>query len=155
MKMSKMFYEIEPFKEIILASKVKVDLGGQRSFFDKLSNLMKNIAKKIWLRYLKWSRYEIERFKDIILASKVKVTLGVKGFFFWKSCAIWRKPLVKRFDEYIENGLQIRALKRFILASEAKNDLGGQRSFFEKVVQFNEKHCWKYLMKISRMVNKL
>ena len=37
MKISRMVYEIEPFENIILASKVKVDLGGQRSFFEKVA----------------------------------------------------------------------------------------------------------------------
>ena len=34
MKISGMVYELEPFKDFILASEVKVDLGGQRSSFD-------------------------------------------------------------------------------------------------------------------------
>ena len=37
MKISRMVYEIEPFKEIILAFEVKVDHGGQRSVFEKVA----------------------------------------------------------------------------------------------------------------------
>ena len=37
------------------------------------------------------------------------------------------------------------------MASDVKVDLGGQRPLLEKFVQFNEKHCSKGLMKISRI----
>ena len=50
---------------------------------------------------------------------------------------------------------ELQFFKDFVLASEVKVDLGGQRSLFEKVAQFNEKHCCKGLMKISRMVYEL
>ena len=36
---------------------------------------------------------------------------------------------------------ELEPFKDFIVASEVKFDLGSQRSFFEKVKQFNEKHC--------------
>ena len=36
---------------------------------------------------------------------------------------------------------ELQFFKDFVLASEVKVDLGGQRSLFEKVAQFNEKHC--------------
>ena len=42
-----MFNELEPFKDFILASKVKVDLGGHRSLFKKVRNLLKNIFEKV------------------------------------------------------------------------------------------------------------
>ena len=58
---------------------------------------------------------------------------------------------MKRLDEDI----WIRAFKDFILASKFKVDPRGQRSFFEKVAQFNEKHCWKGLVWIYRMVYEL
>ena len=64
MKISRMVYELEPFKDFILDSKVKVDLGGKRSLLRKLPSLMKNIVMKI-------SRmvYKLEPCKDYILAS--------------------------------------------------------------------------------------
>ena len=45
--------------------------------------------------------------------------------------------------------------KDFKLAYKVKFDLGSQRLLFAKVAQFNEKHCCKGLMKISRMVYEL
>ena len=48
MKISRMVYEIEPFKEIILASKVKVDLGGQRSFLSICAKLTSKLVHEIW-----------------------------------------------------------------------------------------------------------
>ena len=36
---------------------------------------------------------------------------------------------------------EIEPFKDFILASEVKVDLGGQRSLLKELVQFNEKHC--------------
>ena len=50
---------------------------------------------------------------------------------------------------------KLQLFKDFILATEVKDNLEGQRSLFEKVAQFNEKHCWKGLMKISRTVFEL
>ena len=49
---NKSFYQIilqklEPFQDFILALEVNFDLGGQRSLFKKLRNLMKNIAGKV------------------------------------------------------------------------------------------------------------
>ena len=35
MKISRMVYELEPYKDSIWASKVKADLRGQRSYFEK------------------------------------------------------------------------------------------------------------------------
>ena len=46
----------------------------------------------------------------------------------------------------------MRVYKDFKLASKAKFDLEGQRSLLGN---FNEKHCWKDLMKISRMIYEL
>ena len=53
----------------------------------------------------------------------------------------------------------LEPFRYFILVSEAKSDLRGQRSYFEKglvddenAAQFDEKHFWKGLMKISRIV---
>ena len=37
MKISRMVYKIEPFKDFILAFEVKVDLRGQRSYFEKVA----------------------------------------------------------------------------------------------------------------------
>ena len=51
-------------------------------------------------------------------------------------------------------GYELGPFKDFTLASEVKVDLGGQSELFEKEAQFNEKHCWKGLMKIFRMVYK-
>ena len=46
----------------------------------------------------------------------------------------------------------MKVYKDFNLASMAKFDLEGQRSLSGK---FNEKYCWKDLMKISRMIYEL
>ena len=40
MKIVRMVYKLEPFKDFILASEVKVDLGGQRSFFEKVEQFL-------------------------------------------------------------------------------------------------------------------
>ena len=36
MKISRMVYELESFKDLILASEAKFDLGGQRSYCEKV-----------------------------------------------------------------------------------------------------------------------
>ena len=74
MKISRMVYEIEPFKNIILASKVKVDPGGQRSFFEKVAQFNE---KPCWIGLMNITRtvYKLETLKDFILASDAKVDL--------------------------------------------------------------------------------
>ena len=38
--------ELYGFKIYILASKVKFDLGGQKSFWEKIANIIKEVARK-------------------------------------------------------------------------------------------------------------
>ena len=73
-KISRMVYKIEPFKEIILAFEVKVDHGGQRSVFEKVAQFNE---KYCWKGFIKISLmvYKLEPFKDFIFASEAKVDL--------------------------------------------------------------------------------
>ena len=52
MKISRLVFELEPFKDFILASEVEVDLGGQRSFSWICAELTSKLVYKIWLSYL-------------------------------------------------------------------------------------------------------
>ena len=75
MKTIRTVYELEPFKDFILSSEVKVDLGCQRSLFEKVAQFNE---KHCWKGLMKISRmvFELEPFKDFILASEVEVDLG-------------------------------------------------------------------------------
>ena len=50
MKIVRMVYKLEPFKDFILASEVKVDLGGQRSFFEKVEQFLGKQERKTFIR---------------------------------------------------------------------------------------------------------
>ena len=51
MKISFMVYELESFKDFILSSEVKVDLGGQSSFWSKVVLLDPKLSCKISWQY--------------------------------------------------------------------------------------------------------
>ena len=51
------------------------------------------------------------------------------------------KTLLKRFEQDILMVYKLEPFKDFILTSEVKVDLVGERSVFEKEAQFNEKYC--------------
>ena len=83
MKTIRTVYQLEPFKDFILSSKVKVDLGGQRSLFEKVAQFNE---KHCWKGLMKISRlvFELEPFKDSVLASEVKFDLGGQRSIFEK-----------------------------------------------------------------------
>ena len=87
MKISRMVFELEPFKDFILASKVKIDLGGQRSLLKKVEQFNeKQCWKGLKDLYIYRMVYKLDPYTDFISASKVKVDLRGQGSFlkkFW------------------------------------------------------------------------
>ena len=80
-----MIYELEPFKNFILASEVKVDLWGQRTYFKVVEQFYGKPCCKGLIK-ISGMVYELEPFKDFILASEVKVDLRGQISFGQKLC---------------------------------------------------------------------
>ena len=95
-----MVYELQLFKDFILASKVIIDLGGQRSIFEKVAQFNK---KHCWKGLMEISRmfYELEPFKDFILASEVVVDLGGQRSFSWIFAKLTSKLTYKIWLSYL------------------------------------------------------
>ena len=108
------------------------------------------IILKTWLRFLQKST-SYSHLKKLFWWNS---TLEVKGHVSKKQ-RISSKINEENSDKYIYIVEVLEPFKYLILVSEVKFDLRGQRSFFEKGVLLNKKHCWNGLMKISFMVYKL
>ena len=82
MKISVTILEIWEFKVFFLASEIKFDLGGQRSFQQKVADLIYKVERKRLISIFK-SVLRLLVYKVVILALKVKFDLGGQRSF-WK-----------------------------------------------------------------------
>ena len=89
------------FQVFFLASEVKFDLGGQRSFWQKVVHLIYEVDRKVLSRYLNqfWSYM---RLKSINWPQRSSLTFRVKGHFNIKLRTISMKSTEKVLFRYLK-----------------------------------------------------